>query len=415
MISLTAIGLALTLMLGQSVSSFFPEVSLSIGLTGAALYWVAIASSRGPHPYRFDRSDGRFAFVTWSTCVFLILHACISNLITGGVDFNRLLFSTVILMVLLTGANSAGKLMLRVPPRLLARTASILFWVLTMMGLWGAAGLPGLGSGYFGKPIVVFEEPSHFGLAYLPILLFNMSLSRRPRQMLLLVIALMVAVLLQSLSTVAGIAITASLLLRSSLLLVFMIPVVAVGAVLDLAYYSDRLNFSGDSSNLSTLVFLQGWENGITNFMETRGLGVGFQQFGIAGSTGEITDKIVRMLQGSTINLMDGSTVGSKLLGEFGILGIGIMLAFVVIAAYSVRFIRRQQRLPPLQRDIRGLFFRSMATTYVLEIFIRGTGYFDAGTFLAIVGLIGLARGSSSSENQPVPANPVQKAAVAPP
>lgn len=392
MISLTAIGLALTLMLGQAISSVFPETSLSIGLIGAALYWIIASMSVGEHPFRLDRSDSRFAVVTWCLCVLIFLHAILSNLITDGVDFKRLLGSTLILVVLLTGANCAVTTILRVTPAVLIRTTSVLFWVLTLMGLWGAAGLPGLGSGFFGKSVGVFEEPSHFGLAYLPVLLFRMSVARKPTQLLLLVSALVVAGLLQSLTMVAGIAITASLLLRSSWLLLFIAPVGAVAAALDLTYYSDRLTLSSDSSNLSTLVFLQGWENAVTNFIETHGLGVGFQQFGIAGSTGEITAKLSRMLQGSTINLMDGSTAGSKLIGEFGVIGLALIVAFLVAAARSIRVIRAAQALRPSARDVHRLFFCSLVTTYIFEIFIRGVGYFDGGAFLAVVALIGRSR-----------------------
>src|SRR5438477_7232871 len=150
MFSLTAIGIALSLMLGQAVSSFFPETSLSIGLLGAALFWMVAALTGGEQRYRLDPSDGRFAVVTWTSCVLLLLHACISNLITVAVDFKRLLGSTMILMVVLTGANCASTQLLRVPTRALLTTSSVLFWLLTLMGLWGAAGLPGLGSGYFG-------------------------------------------------------------------------------------------------------------------------------------------------------------------------------------------------------------------------------------------------------------------------
>jgi hypothetical protein len=165
-----------------------------------------------------------------------------------------------------------------------------------------------------------------------------------------------------------------------------------VGALLDLSYYGERLYLSSESSNLSTLVFLQGWENAVHNFIETHGFGVGFQQFGIAGTTGEVTQRIARMLNGSTINLMDGGTTGSKLIGEFGIMGVLLVAAFVVAAGRGIRFIRAEQALPPARRDVRRIFFCSLIATYLFELFIRGVGYFDSGCFLALVALIGLAR-----------------------
>jgi hypothetical protein len=438
--SLTAIGLALTLMLGQTISTVLPENSLSIGLMVAAVFWIFAAMIGGERPYRLDRSDGRFALVTWTVGVLLIVHAIISNMLTGGVDFNRLLVSTTILMVLLTGANSAATKLLRIPPRLLVSAATVLLSILTVMGFATVAGLPGLGSGYYGKSVVIFEEPSHFALAYLPLLLFRMAVARKTTQLLLLVPSLLVAGLLENLTMVAGIAISASVLLRSRFLLLLVIPAASLGALLDLSYYGDRLYLSSESTNLSTLVFLQGWENAVQNFIETHGFGVGFQQFGVAGSTGEITQKIMRMLSGSTISLMDGSTTGSKLIGEFGVLGIVLLVIFVVQAMRSVRFIRAAQLLAPARRDVRRIFFCSLITTYVFELFIRGVGYFDSGAFLAVVALISLARigqpqwaggqeptlpgingpllptaGKPLSEEQPAPATRAQTAAAAPP
>lgn len=45
-------------------------------------------------------------------------------------------------------------------------------------------------------------------------------------------------------------------------------------------YFSSRLNFSADSSNMTTLVFLQGIDDAYRSLMNTSGLGLGFQMAG---------------------------------------------------------------------------------------------------------------------------------------
>ncbi len=392
MIRLTSIGLALLLLFPPALAMLFPENSKTIGVALVSCFWLFAAMIGGGQSYSLRRSDAHIIALGLVIIVLLSVHAFISNSLTGEIDFNRFFGSAAILLLLLANAQFAALKLMRVPPGNLVTAASHIMLLLVMIGLAGALNAPSLGPGDNAKPVVIFSEPSHFGLALLPLLLFRCAVAGRLVQILWITVALGVAASLQSLTMVAGICALSATLLPKRVLIPMAVPVIVVAlTAIDLTYYASRLDLSADSDNLSTLVFLQGWENALLNFQETHGVGVGFQQFGIAGSLGQIAKKIAELQSGQALGLLDGGTTASKLIGEFGISGILIILVFVFFALRSVLYIRRAQQLPSRLRDKRRLFFCSLITTYTFELFIRGVGYFSTGGFLAVMSLIALA------------------------
>jgi hypothetical protein len=365
----------------------------------AAMFWIVAALIGADRPYMLYRSDGYFLALPLSVIVLLSAHIAISSILVEGADFGRFAASCAILLVLFTGAHFASKKLLGISSTTLVRAADLVLLLLAMCGLAGAAGAPALGPpGMHDKPVVIFSEPSHFALAVLPLLLFRMAVARTSTQILLIVGALLVAAMLQNLTMIAGILAVSAVLLRQWLVVVLLIPAAGAALVLDVSYYTDRLALSSESNNLSTLVFLQGWQNAILNFSETHGFGVGFQQFGVAGSTGDIAAKISKLLSGASLSLLDGGTTASKLIAEFGSFGILILAVYVRAAARSISFIRRSQFIPPVARDTRRIFFCALITTYLIELFVRGIGYFSAGGFLALASLISLNRLGASTQ-----------------
>jgi hypothetical protein len=355
------------------------------------LMWSLFALATGRQPYVLPKSDLYPLAALLSVIALLTVHAIISNLQIGGVDFGRFAASCAILTVLLAGAHFAARKLERTSVADLVRAANLALGTLTLLGFAAALGAPPIGPQASPKAVIVFAEPSHFALAYLPILLFRISIAKRHSQILLLAMAFALAIGLQSLTMIAGLLLVSALLLRSISLAIALVILAAGSLAVDLTYYSSRLAFSSDTTNLSTLVFLQGWENAILNFGETAGIGVGFQQFGIAGSIGGMADKIVEIL-GSNISLRDGGSTSTKLIGEFGVLGIVAIVALVRIIARGALYLRRCQRQPARLRDQRSLFFYSFLVTYTIELFVRGTGYFAPGSFFAAIALISLWR-----------------------
>jgi len=221
------------------------------------------------------------------------------------------------------------------------------------------------------------------------------TVTASPRMKLLLIVSsYAIALLLNSVTLVVGIALVTAMVipLRQLLLLV---PIAAIPFLLNfstvtLHYYSSRLDLFSSSQNLSTLVFLSGWERAYLNLKDTVGLGVGFQQFGIIGSRGDILESI-RIMGGRASNLLDGGSVAPKFIGEFGVLGVTILLVYLVNFAKSARWLHEVSMNEVAPRDYRRIFFLSCFVMFSIDLFVRGAGYFSSSGFLFVASLMWLS------------------------
>ncbi|MBT9174199.1 MAG: hypothetical protein DDT21_02610 [Syntrophomonadaceae bacterium] len=212
------------------------------------------------------------------------------------------------------------------------------------------------------------------------------------------------ALLLQSLTLVVGTTLVAILVipLRRFLLLAPVTALSILFADVNFDYYMGRLAISTDSQNLSTMVYLSGLERAYLNFKDTLGLGVGFQQFGITGSRGDIMESI-RKLYGTDLNLLDGGAVAAKFIGEFGLLGVAMILAYLVYFAKSARWLHEVSMSEAAPRDCKRVFFLSCFVMYCIDFFIRGTGYFSPSGFLFVASLVWMdgSRGTQGQSTRP--------------
>jgi hypothetical protein len=371
---------------------------MGAGVLFCAVIWIFVALTTGPRPFTLARSDASRLAMLLIVVGLLTGHVLVTSLQVGATDFGRFFSSCGSLLMLCIAAHFAATAVTRLSAKQLDRATGVAWLLLTLIGFAAAAGVPPIGPQTSVKPVVIFSEPSHFALAYLPMLLCRVAVARRFSQVLLMGTALMLAALLQSLTLVAGIVVLSVLLFRGVWLAGLIIAVAGAAATLDLTYYSSRLTFESDTINVSTLVFLQGWENAVLDFLQTDGLGVGFQQFGIAGSLGELTYRIAAILGGSYINLLDGGSTAPKVIGEFGVAGILMLVAYIRQAARGCSFIRQAQSLPPTRRDQKMIFYHSLIITYSFELFVRGYGYFSPGGLLALTALLCLYRSSQPEE-----------------
>ena len=153
-------------------------------------------------------------------------------------------------------------------------------------------------------------------------------------------------------------------------------------------FFIDRLNFSGNNQNLSVLVFLSGYERAYLTFSESYMLGVGFQQMGIIGPLGKFQIAIMAITAGGvTMNTLDGGTLFSKLVTEFGMFGFALVLAYVAMA---IRVFRSRRRL--FSEDYKGLFYTASFLSFFILIFIRSVNYFSPSFFIFLIALIGLSK-----------------------
>lgn len=208
-------------------------------------------------------------------------------------------------------------------------------------------------------------------------------------KLLLVLFSCAVALLLENLTLVVGCTFVAVLVIpmRQWLFLMSIASIIILFTTTNIDYYSLRVDPSSDNQNLSTLVYLSGWERSYLNFEETFGLGVGFQQFGIIGSRGEIMQSIGE-LGAEDLNLLDGGAVAPKFIGEFGLLGVVMLFAYLVYFAKSAKWLREVSLGGIPAPACRRVFFLSCFVIYCIDLFVRGTGYFSSSGFLFISSLM---------------------------
>lgn len=379
----------LTSIIPSVIFMVFATSSMSAGTTLCDCVWIASAMCRNPGGIRWHRREWQLLGGALLILTLLFVHGMLVDLWFGSVNFGRLSGSCVVLLIMALSAYVIALRLLAVAPKSLASIAHFAFAILSIIGFSAVAGLPSVSAAYE-KPVIVFSEPSHFSFVYLPILIYTVATTTRGRQLLYLGSGLFLAVAMQNLTVLIGVLGASCLILRrAQLLLLLAVLVVAVTYLaVDLSYYADRLVLSGDSDNLSTLVYLQGWERAWLNISETSGLGIGFQQFGFVGSLGTVVEKIARMNSGVSLNLYDGGSTGSKLIAELGVLGVVLILMYMSVVVRGVKLLRREQRLPVARRDVRRIFFYSFIVAYASELLIRGTGYLSPSCTMLMASLI---------------------------
>jgi hypothetical protein len=366
--------------------------SMAPGVIAACVFWIFLVQVTLRRQFTLERADGGRLIVALVVIALLGAHIVLVNYQTGGVDFQRFFVSCAVLLILGTAASLAARKFLETRPRDLLQGANLALGCLFLIGIGAGLGVPAIGPQVSGKPVIVFAEPSHFALAFLPVLLFRVSLAKRSTQVILVGCGLALAAALESATMVAGLLIISAVFLRRFALLLMLLMVAGGALAIDLTYYVSRLSFSTDSDNLSTLVLLQGWENAILGFRDTGGIGVGFQQFGIVGPIGDIAPRIAEILKGGSINLLDGGSTATKLIGELGIVGIFLVIGILYVTGRCALYIRRAQAISPEQRDVKLLFCCALVACYAFELLARGLGYFSPGGLLAAIGFLAILR-----------------------
>lgn len=157
-------------------------------------------------------------------------------------------------------------------------------------------------------------------------------------------------------------------------------------------YFVSRLSFEG-TQNLTTLVFLQGWELAYINLVETDGIGLGFQMLGSPGThLGTITDEILKVTSGKEYNLADGGFLAAKIIAEFGVFGIILivsylyfLLKFIFKSNKAWQYIHLSHNLQYRQELKKRLMISGLLFAFLVEVFLRGYGYFSPEVFLALV------------------------------
>lgn len=378
MLLVTVVGPSLAM--GLFGTSSMAAGSLVVSLLYVCIF-IALASYSSP-----NKSLAPWAMVVFLGTGILYLHGAYSFFVNNEFDLVRFWQSHLLLIAYSLGAYCLVILVQRLSTEYADGSIKFVFWVLILSAFAGLLHFSPFFPPDAFKAVLFYGEPSHFALDFLPLLLYAVVRSRLWLKLALLLGSLALCLMLENLTLMVGVTLVFLMTLRLRLLLLLLPVVIFALLVTDLEYYAERLDFFGSSSNLSTLVYMQGLERAYLNLMETRGLGIGFQQFGIVGSMGEVLEEI-KTLIGREANLLDGGSLAQKIIGEFGILGILCMMLYFRYFVRSAKWLFRESVGLGLPADPRDVFFHSCFAMYIIDLLIRGVGYFSSSGFLFIASL----------------------------
>ncbi len=302
-------------------------------------------------------------------------------------ELSRQLLSILVMGVIFVATNCYFRDLESRQDQRLRQIVKLAFFVLCLIGVVGKVIAFRPGNYALRSSVFPFSEPSHYALVFAPIACAYMLQFPKHKQAGVAAVVLLMGLIYPNVTLIAASVLLLMISLRvwaAIVLLVFTCAVVAVigsGALEKLPqyeYFFDRLGRSDESRNLTYLVYTQGWQQAAIALKETNGIGVGFQRFG-QESAGSAAVRIEEYF-GQEYNRKDGSNLGSKIIGEFGLLGIVICISMILYAGYSLFILRRYEGV----RRVRyfDLVCMSVSGMFLIEVVFRGMSYFSPMLFL---------------------------------
>lgn len=356
--------------------------SLAAGATLAAGV-VALLSAAYPNRLKTPLQASAAAFAALAALICLQL--TVSSLL-HPVEIGRALASFAPLLAIMLGGSALASTIGSAPGDRIDRAMRLVFWIMCGIVVLQRLGFAPPTSERYLKPFFPFTEPSHFVLAFMPFYTYVCIAASSSRRLAMLALGLVLILALESLTLAVGWVVVVLACTRG-LTIPAVIAALLVGtlSVVDLSYFIDRLDFSGGSQNLSTLVWLQGWQLTDEAFRTTSGWGVGFQQLGLQGTNTDIS-RLIYVLVGTDANIFDGGFGAAKLLSEFGVIGIGILTGLLFLAGRSILMLRAIAKAPASATRA-TLFVHAVFVGYLVELFVRGAGYFTGSAILLVAAL----------------------------
>lgn len=304
-------------------------------------------------------------------------------------DYSKPLYSILFITFILIASYVFAKFLSKISFESIMKALLILIFLLIFFGWLKLIYVP-VFLGYVGaKATFPFSEESHFALA-LGMVTVAYSFAGNVKWILFILFnTLFFGFLYPSLTIIVyNVLIILIILLRlKSLKFKFLILIFVSLLILPISnveYFSSRLTFS-ESDNLTTLVFLQGWELAYLNFMQNYGFGLGFQMLGSPETaTGVYTDLIDKFVAGGgQLNIEDGGFFMAKIIAEFGIVGVIIVIFYLYwIIKIIIKTSRYYSDTNESYTDKKQFLMYGFIFSFLVEMFLRGYGYFSPGLFM---------------------------------
>ncbi len=311
--------------------------------------------------------------------IFTVLHLVVASQI-GTIDVGRAISSLAILMLMIVSAALIADTLFVIEDRALLQAMTLIALLFFGIAALSIAGIqpPTISVGE--KPIFPYTEPSFFALAFVPVLIYLCVSAPLWLRLIWLGAGLALALVLANLTLMVVVLLAAIVSLPLLILVPVGLATVSFASLLDLSYFTDRINFALTSNNLSTLVYIQGWQLLDESLRNTMGWGLGFQQLGI-GYTNVPASIRLNQLVGFDLNLTDGSFIFAKIGSEFGVFGIlfsGFVIYLGTKSFFRLRFVSRAaERMPAPLVLCHAILLGSM-----IELLVRGANYFTGSIVL---------------------------------
>lgn len=330
-----------------------------------------------------------FELLIFGVPSFIFLHGLISYYYISAFNFQRFFQSYLFFFLMIITSWGFSRFIFLLKNNELVFILKIVLWGFILNSLIGLTGLQ-LFSQTTHKPVGLFAEPSHLAITIAPILTF-FSIIKLPKLYIYLTFFAVWAIIINNFTTLVVILFCFGLSFQNIRDLKYIMLTALVSIILsiytNLGYFLSRVNINSESDNLSVLVILQGWDIAKNILLSISISGVGFQQFGIINVDSEVLDRVT-LLANRELNILDGGTTASKIVGEFGIWGI-ILITLVIFLCLTI--FKRIYASNSAEFDIRQAFFYSSILAFSFELFVRGVGYFSPSVFLFLVGVFGIS------------------------
>lgn len=318
-------------------------------------------------------------------CIGILSHALVAYYFQS-LSFVRIVQSLALFAFMMFGAYLLRFAIFDNQHQSIDKAATALFLIFMLVGIAGSLGIRPIELAAAYNPVFPFGEPSHYALTFTPILLFVCVRYKIAFRLAALFSALVIAYLLESLSLVAAVVLVGLITLPIAFLVLAAVGFSVAVGILDVTYFTDRLDLNYESRNLSVLVYLQGWELMADSMRRTLGWGLGFQQLGFGPISSPTADAILRLV-GNDANLKDGSFTLAKAASEFGILGFAGFSLFAFMAARSA-WMLREAALARASITAPLMLAMSVISGYIVEAFLRGIGYFSGSTMMLMAAVL---------------------------
>jgi hypothetical protein len=257
-----------------------------------------------------------------------------------------------------------------------------------------------------GKLSGIFSEPSHVAFSLFPcIVVLLVSQQKKTRRKGILAL-LGLLVLSRSSTLIAFILVwviyhllvqkksreTALYVLGIALLVGFGIAIDYDRFILPTVERFVGLVGASDTNNLSSFVYMQGWQDAWYNLRRTHGLGLGFNMMGCAPIPDVSARSIISLIYGdnlSILNAEDGSFLFAKVVSEDGAGGI------VLYAVLIWWWLRLEKRLRSSRKDTAHFVVSIQSALiffFVACSFIRSGNYFNGGVLILVATVSGASK-----------------------